>query len=224
MNAKWIIGYSFLVVLIGCGCSDRIRGGSVFHTSPTGSTTRLQQSQDPQAPSTIDNSSERTMTFTLPAGSKIALQNDPTGTMQTSAMASNSGAFFQTTVSSNTPVMVTMKDSLKTSNGAAQKNVIGEMKAKLKSMGIVMWVGIGLFIFGIATFAYPPLRAVIGSMTTSVWITVGGLALIILPVLIVGNEMLILCGVAAAVAIWFLAHRHGTMSAVAKKLEPGKLS
>ena len=75
MNAKWIIGYSLLVVLIGCGCSDRIRGGSVFHTSPTGSTTRLQQSQDPQAPSTIDNSSERTMTFTLPAGSKIEIGN-----------------------------------------------------------------------------------------------------------------------------------------------------
>ena len=37
------------------------------------------------------------------------------------------------------------------------------------------------------------------------------LALIVLPTVIVGNELLILAGVAAAVGLWFLAHRHGTL-------------
>jgi hypothetical protein len=36
-----------------------------------------------------------------------------------------------------------------------------------------------------------------------------GLALMVLPTLIVGNELLILGGVAVLVGCWFLAHRHG---------------
>jgi ribulose 1,5-bisphosphate carboxylase large subunit-like protein len=52
---------------------------------------------------------------------------------------------------------------------------------------------------------YPPLQVIIGSVTTSVAITAGGLALMILPTLVVGHEMLILFGG------WFLAHRYGTL-------------
>ena len=33
----------------------------------------------------------------------------------------------------------------------------------------------------------------------------------VLPTLIVGNELLILGGVAAAVGVWFFAHRHGQL-------------
>ncbi|MEI6077254.1 MAG: hypothetical protein WCS94_16865 [Verrucomicrobiota bacterium] len=39
----------------------------------------------------------------------------------------------------------------------------------------------------------------------------GGLALIVLPTVIVGNELLIMGGVAASVGLWFLAHRHGQL-------------
>jgi uncharacterized membrane protein YccC len=39
----------------------------------------------------------------------------------------------------------------------------------------------------------------------------GGVALMVLPSLIVGNELLILGGVAVAVGVWFLAHRHGQL-------------
>ena len=38
-----------------------------------------------------------------------------------------------------------------------------------------------------------------------------GLSLMVLPTLIVGNELLILCGVGVAVGGWFLAHRHGRL-------------
>ena len=58
---------------------------------------------------------------------------------------------------------------------------------------------------------YPPLQAIIGSVTTSAAIVAGGLALMVLPTLIVGNEFLILGGVALAVGGWFVAHRYGQM-------------
>jgi hypothetical protein len=59
--------------------------------------------------------------------------------------------------------------------------------------------------------AYPPLQVIIGSVTTSIAITAGGVALMVLPSLVVGNELLILGGVAAAVGLWFFAYRHGTL-------------
>jgi len=36
----------------------------------------------------------------------------------------------------------------------------------------------------------------------------------VLPTLIVGNELLILGGVAATVGLWFLGHRHGHLRGV----------
>jgi hypothetical protein len=36
----------------------------------------------------------------------------------------------------------------------------------------------------------------------------------VLPTLVVGNELLILGGVALAVGAWFLAHRHGQLRGV----------
>ena len=66
-------------------------------------------------------------------------------------------------------------------------------------------------MFGLASIFYPPLKLLIGSVTTSTAICAGGLALMVLPTLIVGNELLILAGVAMAVGLWFLAHRHGRL-------------
>ena len=98
-----------------------------------------------------------------------------------------------------------------TTIGAAQKDTARELGAKLSSLKGIVWVGVAMFLFGLATFAYPPLRALIGSVTTSAAITIGGLALMVLPTLIVGNELLILGGVGVAVGGWFLAHRHGQL-------------
>ncbi|HLP78019.1 MAG TPA: hypothetical protein VK327_14005 [Candidatus Paceibacterota bacterium] len=97
----------------------------------------------------------------------------------------------------------------KTELGAAQKDIAREIGAKLASLKGIVWVGVVLFLFGLAFLFYPPLKLIIGSVTTSAAITVGGLALMVLPTLIVGNEIVILAGVAAAVGLWFLAHRHG---------------
>ena len=93
----------------------------------------------------------------------------------------------------------------------AQKDTTREIGAKLASMKGVVWVGVVLFIFGVASLSWPPLKAIIGSVTTSAAIILGGLALMLLPSLVVGNEMLILGGVSFGVSAWFLAHRHGRL-------------
>ena len=80
-------------------------------------------------------------------------------------------------------------------------------------------MGVALFIFGLATLFYPPLKLIVGSVTTSVAITVGGLALMVLPTLIVGNELLILGGVGVVVGGWFLAHRYGTLRGMVNAAE-----
>ena len=78
--------------------------------------------------------------------------------------------------------------------GAAQKDTARELGAKLSSLKGIVWVGVGLFVFGLASLVYPPLKVVIGSVTTSAALMLGGVALMVLPTLVVGNEMLILGG------------------------------
>ncbi len=95
--------------------------------------------------------------------------------------------------------------------GAAQKDTAREFGAKLASLKGVVWVGLGLFLFGLASLFYPPLRAIIGSVTTSLAMLAGGVSLMVLPSLIVGNELLILAVVALGVGAWFFAHRHGQL-------------
>ncbi|HUR46356.1 MAG TPA: hypothetical protein VMZ27_10820, partial [Candidatus Saccharimonadales bacterium] len=111
-----------------------------------------------------------------------------------------------------------------TSIGAAQKDTAREIGAKLASLRPVVWVGVVLFLFGLATFFYPPLHALIGSVTTSAAITAGGLALIVLPSLVVGNEVKILGAVAVSVGGWFLAHRHGEARGALKARSAGRAS
>jgi hypothetical protein len=107
------------------------------------------------------------------------------------------------------PVVEREEIRARTELGAAQKDTAREVGAKLASLKGIVWVGVGLFVFGLASFVWPPLKVVIGSVTTSAAIMLGGVALLVLPSLIVGNELLILGGVGIAVGAWFLAHRHG---------------
>src|ERR1019366_2506265 len=95
--------------------------------------------------------------------------------------------------------------------GAAQKDTARELGAKLSSLKGIVWVGVGLFVFGLASLVWPPLKVVIGSVTTSAALMLGGIALMVLPTLAVGNELLILGIVVTAVGGWFLAHRHGQL-------------
>ncbi len=112
------------------------------------------------------------------------------------------------------PVMEREESRSGTELGAAQKDTARELGAKLASLKAIVWVGVGLFLFGIASLVWPPLKAVVGSVTTSAAVMAGGLCLMVLPSLIVGNELLILGAVTVAVGGWFLAHRHGQLSGI----------
>lgn len=95
--------------------------------------------------------------------------------------------------------------------GEAQKDTGREIAAKLSSLKGVVWLGVLLFLFGVASAVYPPLKLIVGSVTTSAACAAAGLALIFLPSLLVGHELLILGVSVGVVALWFLAHRHGSL-------------
>ena len=111
-------------------------------------------------------------------------------------------------------------EEVHTKIGAAQKDTAREMAAKLGSLRGVVWVGVLVFLFGIASFVYPPLKIIVGgSVTTSAVIAGAGLAMIILPTLLVGHELLILCVAAGGAALYFFAHRHGGVHSELKTIK-----
>ena len=109
------------------------------------------------------------------------------------------------------PVIEREETKARTELGAAQKDTARELGAKLSSLKGIVWVGVGLFVFGLASLVYPPLKVIIGSVTTSAALMLGGVALMVLPTLVVGNELLILGVVGLTVGGWFLAHHHGQL-------------
>lgn len=113
-----------------------------------------------------------------------------------------------------------ISETIETTIGAAQKDTAREMAAKLGSLRGVVWIGVLVFLFGAASFAYPPLKVIVGgSTTTSAVIAGSGLAMIVLPTLLVGHELLILAVAAGAAALYFFAHRHGTVHSELKTLK-----
>jgi hypothetical protein len=176
----------------------------VGHTVQT-----IAQGDNAAAISRQDQETVKVKTYTVPTGSRLE---------ESRVTASDAGPLVTNTqavvVSAPMPVVEREETRAKTELGAAQKDTARELGAKLASLKGVVWVGAALFVFGLGTLFYPPLKVLIGSVTTSAAICAGGLALMVLPSLVVGNELWILAGVAAAVGLWFLAHRHGRLRGV----------
>ena len=120
------------------------------------------------------------------------------------------------------PVVEREETRARTELGAAQKDTARELGAKLSSLKGIVWVGVGMFVFGLASLVWPPLKLIIGSVTTSAALMLGGLALMVLPTMVAGNELLILGGVAVAVGGWFLAHRHGHLRGMVADSTPAQ--
>ncbi len=190
-----------------CGCSIAPLKGGRATTSQLGGRIEqsVVQSDNPAAVSKQDQETVRTKTYTVPAGSRLVETRIVT---EGGAPVTNSQVLL---ISAPMPITEHEETRAKSELGAAQKDTARELSAKLASLKGIVWVGVVVFLFGLASMFYPPLKAIIGSITTSAAITVGGLALIVLPTVIVGNELLIMGGVAAAVGLWFLAHRHGQL-------------
>lgn len=227
-----------LILLALAGCAGRpLKGGRAL-TAPKpggGLQQSLSQGDNPSQPSTQTQENIQVRTFTVPAGSRFELsplaadgdgrrgasERGALGTHHESRSAkgelpsapSSSLHPLSSSCILSAPMPVTERQETRaaTQLGAAQKDSAREVGARLASLRGIVWVGLGVFLFGLGSLFYPPLRALIGSVTSSLTITVGGIALMILPTLIVGNELLILGGVATGVGAWFLAHRHGQL-------------
>jgi hypothetical protein len=179
----------------GCAMAPLKGGKATMANRPGGVIEQtVVQSDNPAQVSRQDQETVKTRSYTVPAGSRLVSTSNQV-------------------VVVSTPMLVVEHEETraKTELGAAQKDTARELSAKLASLKGIVWVGVVVFLFGLATLFYPPLKLLVGSVTTSAAIIVGGLSLIILPTLIVGNELLILAGVASAVGLWFLAHRHGQL-------------
>ena len=188
-----------------CGCNlAPLKGGRATTSGVIGQT--VVQGDNPAQPSRQDQETVKTRSYTVPAGSRLE---------ETHVTATDIGVTVTNVqaviVSAPMPVIEREETRAKTELGAAQKDTARELSAKLASLKGIVWVGVAVFLFGLATLFYPPLKLIIASTTTSAAIVAGGLSLIILPTLVVGNELLILGGVGVAVGGWFLAHRHGQL-------------
>ena len=197
-----------ILMLMLCGCAIApLKGGKATTSQSAGHIVQsVAQGENPAQSSRQDQETVRTKSYTVPAGSRL---------VETHVTADAGGApvtnYQDVVVSAPMPVVEHEETRAKTELGAAQKDTARELSAKLASLKGIVWVGVALFLFGLASLFYPPLKLIIGSVTTSAAILVGGIALMVLPSLIVGNELLILAGVAAAVGGWFLAHRYGQL-------------
>jgi hypothetical protein len=216
------VGFALALLATGCAGPRPLKGGRAVTThKPTGVVEQtLVQSENPAAASKQTQESVKVRTYTVPAGSRME-QSQPPDAVPAHSAAPISAPREPSTINSQPsaafilsapmPVVEREETHARTELGAAQKETARELGAKLSSLKGIVWVGVGLFVFGLASLVWPPLKAVIGSVTTSAALMLGGLALMVLPSLIVGNELLILGGVALAVGGWFLAHRHGQL-------------
>jgi hypothetical protein len=217
------------------GCASRpLKGGkAVITRKPTGQVEQmLMQGENPAQATKQSQETVKVRTYTLPAGSRIdqsqspaaspsqlsTINSHPINLPEPSTLNSQPSTAF--VLSAPMPVVEREESRAGVELGAAQKDTARELGAKLANMKGILWVGVGLFLFGLASLVYPPLKLIIGSVTTSAAIMLGGLALMVLPSLIVGNELLILGGVALAVGGWFLAHRHGQLRGIVAATVP----
>lgn len=218
------------------GCSFRpLRGGLATSTRNSGGTIRetLVQGDNPSQATTQTREQLKVRTYVLPAGTRmtqpVPAAATPQGFGARSHVHLREGTYgaevppaeprfsvlnsLQSSCILPGPVTVTEREESRTRTelGAAQKDTARELGARLSSLKGIAWGGVALFTFGLASLFWPPLKVIVASTTTSVAIALGGMALIFLPTLIVGHELVIVAGVALLVGAWFLAHRHGRL-------------
>ena len=220
-NTKLVLINLIIIAAVGLssGCATKpLKGGKATTVNkPTqGIEQTVVQSDNPAQVSRQDQETVKTKTYTVPAGSQLVETRVVAAPDAGGAPVTNATALV---ISAPMPVVEHEETRAKTELGAAQKDTARELSAKLASLKGIVWVGVALFLFGLATLFYPPLKLLIGSVTTSVAILIGGIALMVLPTLIVGNELLILAGVGVVVGGWFLAHRYGSLRGMVDALK-----
>jgi hypothetical protein len=221
------VGFVLALAVTGCVGPRPLKGGkAITIQKPTGVIEQtLLQGENASQPTKQDQATIKVRTYTVPAGSRVEQSQPPAAApAQLSTINSQPINLPPSTpqlstpqpstvflLSAPMPVVEREETRARTELGAAQKDTARELGAKLSSLKGIVWVGVGLFVFGLASLVWPPLKVIVGSVTTSAALMLGGVALMVLPSMIVGNELLILGIVGIAVGGWFLAHRHGEL-------------
>src|ERR1035438_8266239 len=183
----------------GCAGPRPLKGGKAITThKPAGVIEQtLVQSENPSQASKQTQESVKVRTYTVPAGSRMEQSQPPAAApAQLSTINSHPINLQPSTISSqpinlppstlnlqpstafvlSAPMPVVEREETRagTELGAAQKDTARELGAKLASLKGIVWVGVGLFVFGLASLVYPPLKVIIGSVTTSAALLLGG--------------------------------------------------
>ena len=199
-----------LTLATSCVGPGPLKGGKAVTVSKParGVEQSVVQSDNPAAMSRQDQETLRTRNYTVPAGSRIE---------ESRVTASEAGVpmtnFQAVVVSSPMPVVEREETRAKTELGAAEGHRPGDRcETRQFERHRLGWRGTvhlrpGLFVLSASEAAHRQRHDQFGRRS-------GRIALMVLPTLIVGNELLILAGVSAAVGIWFLAHRHGRLRGV----------
>jgi hypothetical protein len=208
------VGFALALLATGCVGPRPLKGGKAVTAHKPGGIVEqtLVQGENPSQATKQDQETVKVRTYTVPVGSRVeqlSAAGAPSGSPQPSTINSQPSPTFL--LSSPMPVVEREETRAHTELGAAQKDTARELGAKLASLKGIVWVGVGLFVFGLASLVWPPLKVIVGSVTTSGALMLGGVALMVLPSMVVGNELLILGVVGIAVGGWFLAHRHGQL-------------
>src|SRR5439155_5634108 len=148
---------SALAILALCRCTGTraLKGGKAFTArTPAGGVSQvLLQGENPSQATKQDQETVKVRTYTLPAGTRIEQSPAPTGQPSTTNYQPSTFAV----LSAPTSVTEREESRAKTELGAAQKDTARELGAKLSSLKGLVWVGLVMFVFGIASFAWPPL-------------------------------------------------------------------
>jgi hypothetical protein len=187
-----------LLTLLGCaqltaqkGGHSKIDLGGGLKGNP--SVTGV-QSDNPAQPTTTRAVERKTVV--IPSGSTVTT-------------TTKDGASVTVTTSEQTTL--TEEREAETTIGAAQKDTSRSDLVALNSLKPVQFVGIILILAALAMF-HPFIFGIVGSRTLQVACGAVGVLLVFAPVLVVGNEPLILGLCCGGLLLWWLAHRKGQQS------------
>ena len=190
--------YLVIAILVLAGCSIG-RHGETEVTVPEGPKASLKTPSDPKTPSTTEVS--RTVVRKYVPFTRATVEASPVGQQPSATLVE------ETTTEkgpANALVEETITDSAKT---IVSGSWFSETKAKLEALKWLQWVGIACLLFAAAMF-YAPLRTVIGAgKSMQVAVALAGVALIFGPVIVVGNETIILLAVFGFVAWHYMTAR-----------------
>lgn len=216
MKLLLIVCVAIIVCGFGsCQTTKPLKPGRGAFKATSGATNAIVQSENPAAESKQNYERTEEKTTTIPAGTVVKET-----TIVPAADTNQPAKVFTREFSLKDPIVEHSSSTEKNMAqiGASQKDTARDISAKLASMRPVQILGGILVLCALAMF-YPPIALITASRTLQAVTGAVGVALLFLPVIVVGHEGILIAAGIGIPAIWFFAHRHGTMSQLAEQAE-----